>query len=134
MVTVDERTEIGQLADWQRVWRDTFALLLPEDERRALAAGLRRRDPLLIAGAATAPLPLALVRDWPIEAADPLVYGAWQLGQVRTVGEAEELWIDRVVAADQVLGETAGCRHWLNWWDETPHAEACRALLAEVED
>jgi hypothetical protein len=34
--------------------------------------------------------------------------------------------------ADQRLGELAGCRWFLNWFDETPRAEMRRLLLAEV--
>ena len=33
---------------------------------------------------------------------------------------------------DQRLGEPAGCRWFLNWFDETPRDEMRRELLAEV--
>ena len=35
-------------------------------------------------------------------------------------------------AIDQRLGEPAGCRWFLNWFDETPRDEMRRLLLAEV--
>ena len=33
---------------------------------------------------------------------------------------------------DQSMGEPAGCRWLLNWWDETPRPEAFRAAAALV--
>lgn len=34
---------------------------------------------------------------------------------------------------DQRMGEPAGCRWFLNWWDETPRAKLFAQLLPEVE-
>ena len=50
-----------------------------------------------------------------------------------TVGQCEEFFAKCCFEADQSLGEPAACRHFLNWFDDTPRDEMRRELLAEVE-
>jgi hypothetical protein len=52
---------------------------------------------------------------------------------LETVGEVEEYFARMCCECDKALGEEAGARWFLNWWDETPRAEAVTGLLAEVE-
>lgn len=44
----------------------------------------------------------------------------------------EEYFARMCFEIDQRLGEPAGCRWFLNWYDETPRDEMIRLLLAEV--
>ena len=57
---------------------------------------------------------------------------AWQGDGLETVAEVEEFFARVCFEADQVLGEPAACRWFLNWFDETPRDEMRRQLVAEV--
>lgn len=134
-----------ELATWQKVWRRGFAPLLSMDHLNVLAAALRDNDPRLIQGATTSPPPLQCVQDWPAEAACVLgLCGVFDNGGFAenpadahfagaTVAEVEEFFAKACFDCDQILAEPAGCRHFLNWYDETPRDEMRRDLLAEVE-
>jgi hypothetical protein len=62
-----------------------------------------------------------------------LGFCSWQGEEAQTVAEVEEDFARLCFEADQVLGEPAACRYFLNWYDETPRDEMRRELLAEVE-
>jgi hypothetical protein len=98
----------------------------------ALQRALVNDDPRLLQGATTSPPPLMCVQDWPVEAACGLGYCGWQGDGLETVAEVEEFFARACFEADQLLGEPAGCRWFLNWFDETPRADMRRLLLAEV--
>lgn len=124
------------LESWRQVWRDGFAPILPLDGLEALAVALREDDKRLVQGCTTTPPPLLCVQDWPIEAGDCFAYmGAVTLGGFgkATVGECEEFFAKCCHEADQLLGEPAACRTFLNFWDDCPRQEASKLLLEEVE-
>lgn len=114
-----------------------------DDSIRRLLAALQSDDERLLQGATTVPPPLLCVQDWPCERADFL---AWlSLGSELppagplpvadggpTVGEAEEGFARLCSGADQVLGEPAGVRWFLNWWDDTPRPEARSGAASEL--
>jgi hypothetical protein len=52
---------------------------------------------------------------------------------LETVAEVEEFFARMCFEVDQRVGEPAGCRWFLNWFDETPREEMRAELLAEVE-
>jgi hypothetical protein len=116
-----------------RVWRDGFAPLFSVAALRALADGLRADDRAILQGATTSPPPLMCVQDWPIEAADVIGYCGWKSEGLTTVGEVEEFFAKACFEADKLLGEPAGCRHFLNWQDDTPRDTMRAELLTEVE-
>lgn len=120
------------MESWQRVWRDGFARVLSRENLEALRDALSRDDPDLIQGATTRPPPLQCLQDWPVEAACASAYCGWKDG-LNTVGETEEFFARVCFQVDQVLGEPAACRYFLNWHDDTPREEMRLALLAEVE-
>ena len=90
-------------------------------------------DGRLLQGATTTPPPLACVQDWPVEGACALGYCGWVGDGLETVGEVEEFFARMCFEIDQRLGEPAGCRWFLNWFDETPRDEMRELLLVEVE-
>jgi hypothetical protein len=94
---------------------------------------LTRDDPRLLQGATTSPPPLQCVQDWPVEAACALGFCGWQGEKLHTVAQVEEFFARACFEADQRLGEPAGCRWFLNWFDETPRPEMRRLLLVEVQ-
>ena len=59
-------------------------------------------------------------------------YCGWKGSGLGTVKEVEEFFVRTCTAADEALGELAACRHFLNWFDETPRADMRRELLREV--
>src|SRR5436190_19116911 len=118
---------------WRKVWRDALAGQLTTAGLEALRAGLASDDARLLQGATTTPPPLQCVQDWPVEAACVLGYCGWQGDGLETVAEVEEFFARICFETDQVLGEPAACRWFLNWFDETPRDEMRRLLLAEIK-
>lgn len=125
---------------WQKVWREGVVPSLSVDQLKALRRALADDDPRLIQGATTSPPPLQCVQDWPVEAACALSYCGWQGDQLETVAEVEEFFARICFEVDQRLyigsrrfGESAACRWFLNWYDNTPRGEMRRLLLSEVE-
>lgn len=110
-----------------------FFPLLALNHLEVLEAALRRDDPALIQGCTTKPVPLACVQNWPVEAACMLGYCGWKGDGIKTVSEAEEFFADKCFHADQLLQEPAACRHFLNWYDETPRDQMRRQLLPLVK-
>lgn len=120
-------------ADARRVWDEGFASLLGTPGLRALRDALRADDPRLSQGSTTTPPTLVCVADWPVEAACLLGFCGWRGDNLERVGEVERFFNDLCREADERLGEVAGCRHLLNFWDDTPRAEAVAAMLPLVE-
>ena len=120
------------MESWRKVWREGVAPLLSTESLEALRSGLVHDDPRLIQGATTTPPPLQCVQDWPVEAACGLGYCGWQGDGLETVAEVEEFFARTCFEIDRNLGEPAGCRWFLNWFDDTPRDEMRRELLNEV--
>jgi hypothetical protein len=119
--------------NWRRVWREGFVPLLPLEGLQALQAALANNDPTLLQGRTTVPPALAEVQDWPVEAACATTYCGWKGLDLDTVVRADEYFANTCFAVDQRLDEPAGCRHFLNWYDETPRDQMRRELLPEVQ-
>ncbi len=123
------------MESWRKVWRDGVAPLLSVDGLEALRQALATDDVRLIQGATTTPPPLQYVH-WPVKAACLISYAGVDLCggfDHATVGDVEEFFTRMCVDIDQRLGEPAGCRWFLNWFDETPRDEMRALLLPEVE-
>ena len=120
------------MESWRKVWRDGLVPLLSTGGLEALWRALVSDDPRLQQGATTTPPPLQCVADWPVEGACALGFCGWQGDGLETVGEVEEFFARTCFEIDARLGEPAGCRWFLNWFDETPRDEMRRLLLAEV--
>src|SRR5262245_54381580 len=120
------------MESWRKVWREGIAPLLSNQALGGLEQGLANDDSRLLQGATTSPPPLQCVQDWPVEGACVLGYCGWQGEELETVGEVEEFFACMCFEIDQCLGQTAGCRWFLNWFDDTPRDEMRRLLLAEV--
>jgi hypothetical protein len=145
------------------VFKDGFAPSLTTGELRALLRACETDDPRLTQGSTTTPPPLHSVRDWPCEAGCANGFMAMhsdrpevpvldprecQLGVpkesvirledgregYRTVGECEAFFARRCFEADERLGEPTGCRHFLNWFDDTPRPEMLATLAGWVRD
>lgn len=118
---------------WRETWRRGFAPCLSTAGLEALRDALAADDVRLIQGSTTTPPPLMCVQDWPVEAACALGLCGWIGEKLETVGEVETYFAGLCYDVDQRLGEPAGCRWFLNWFDDTPRDEVRRELLAEVE-
>lgn len=121
------------MESWRKVWREGLAPLLNTKGLQALKQALEQDDPRLIQGATTTPPPLQCVQDWPVEAACALSFCGWRGDELEYVGEVEEYFARMCYDCDQLLGEPAGCRWFLNWFDETPRDEMRSLLLQEVK-
>lgn len=121
------------MESWRNVWRKGLAPLLSTDSLDALRSALINDDPRLMQGATCSPPPLQCVQDWPVEGACALGYCGWQGDGLETVAEVEEFFARMCFEMDQLLGEPAACRWFLNWFDETPRDDMRRELLVEVQ-
>jgi hypothetical protein len=117
---------------WRETWRRGVAPLLPTRGLEALALALTSDDARLLQGATTSPPSLKCVWDWPVEAACLLAYPMWRLAGDYTVGDCEADFASLCFQIDEALGEPAGCRHLMNWFDDTPRDRMRRELLPEV--
>lgn len=116
---------------WKRVFR-AWTPLISTEGLLALRDLLVTDDPRLLQGATTTPPPLMAVQDWPVEAACPIGSTGWLGDGLVTVAEVEEYFARQCYEVDQILGEPAGCRWALNWFDETPREQMRSQLLPEV--
>lgn len=120
------------MESWRTVFRNGFAPFLPIAGLEYVADLLRKDDPRLLQGATTKPPGLTANLDSECEAACFL--GSCAIACDRqTVGEVGLFFADACWKADQLLGEPAACRWFLNWYDDTPRAAMRVELLAEVE-
>ena len=117
---------------WRSTFRDGVAPQLSTPGLKALAKALKEDDERLLQGATTSPPPLACVQDWPVEAACPIAFAHWQGDGTEFVGPTEEMFAKTCFETDQLLGEPAAVRFFLNWADNTPREEMRSELLAEV--
>jgi hypothetical protein len=120
------------MESWKKVWRDGLVPLLSTRELEALRRGLVRDDARLLQHATCSPPPSEIFHDEAVEGACALGYCAWQADGVETVGQLDGFFVRTCLAADEALGEPAACRHFLNWFDETPRAQMRWELLQEV--
>jgi hypothetical protein len=121
------------IESWRKVWREGLAPQLSTAGLEALRRALVNDDSRLIQGATTSPPPLHSLQEWPVEAACGLSYCGWQGEGLETVAEVEEFFARICCEADQVLGEPAATRWFLNWFDDTPRDEMRSLLLGEVD-
>ena len=117
---------------WRQVWH-AFADEIGIDGCRALLVALEADDPRLHQGVTVHPPPLPTNLDCPPESACAVSLCGWlsEPGLI-SVGEVEEYFARVCHEVDQRLGQSGGCRHFLNWFDETPREEMRAALIPEV--
>ncbi len=120
---------------WQTAFRVGIAPQLTTPGLLALRQALVLDDSTLLQGETSLPN-CPPPQDWPCEAACPIGYCGWVGEHLETVDQVEDYFAEVTFAADRALGGSlgqAGSRWVVNFWDETPRAEAVPALLAEVE-
>jgi hypothetical protein len=118
------------MTPWQRVWR-TAAPLISTPALLALRKALEEDDSRLIQGATTSPTAIMVDRRKPCEGACLLGFVGMAEG-MKSALEVEDHFARMCFRIDEAMGEPAGVRYLLNWYDETPRAEAFCLLLAEV--
>lgn len=117
---------------WRRAFREGFAPLFSDDGLAALALALETDDPRLIQGETVSPPQRTECQDWPVEAACLVAYGGWRGDELDTVAEVGEFFAQMCFEADMRLNESAGCRWFLNQFDDWPREVMRRELLPEV--
>lgn len=121
------------MESWRKVWREGLAPLLSVRALEALRDALKADDKRLMQGCTTSPPPLQCVEYWPVEGACAVAYCGWRGEGLETVRDVEAFFAQTCFHIDQAIGEPAGCRWFLNWFDETPRDQMIRELLPEVE-
>jgi hypothetical protein len=120
------------MESWRKAFRDGIAPLLSDAALSALATALEIDDPRLVQAWTTMPSPSPSVQQWPVKAACAIGFAGWQGHQLVTVGAVEDYFCKLCMECDFTLGEPAGVRWFLTWFDETPRDLMRRLLLAEV--
>ncbi|MCE9534365.1 MAG: hypothetical protein K8T89_25070 [Planctomycetes bacterium] len=121
------------MESWRMVWREGFAPVFPTAGLESLWQALQSDDPRMTQGATTSPPPMQCYRESAINGCCAIGWCGWHGEKLETVGEVEEFFARSCYEADQRLGEPAGCRWFLNWYDDTPRDQMRMELLAEVE-
>lgn len=119
------------MESWRKVWRTGFAPLIRTEGLEALRKALFEDDPRIVQDEIA--IPPADNQDLPIQRADAITFCGWQGSGHDTVGAAEEYFALLTFQVDQSIGEPAGCRWFLNWYEDTPREQMRVELLAEVE-
>lgn len=117
---------------WRRVWREGLAPHLSQPGLEALERALIQDDPRLIQGATCYPPLLDAFRKRKVEGTCAIGLCGWQGEGLSQVGQVEEYFQRACDAMDAVFSEPAACRHFLNWFDNTPRGQMRRELLLEV--
>jgi hypothetical protein len=120
------------MESWRKVWREGFVPNLSTKALKILVDALEANNPQITQGSTTTPPPLQCTQDWPVEAACVLGFCGWKGEGLETVGEVEEYFAKRCFEADQLLGEPAACRWFLNWFDDTPRDWMRVELIKEI--
>lgn len=125
--------DVAPLEAWKHAWRLGFAPQFSRAQLLALRDALAKDDDRLLQDATTEPPPVAFLLGWPVVRACAVGYCGWRGGHLETVQEVSDFFAAACARCDQLLGEPAGCRWFLNWFDETPREEMIAQLLPEVE-
>jgi hypothetical protein len=119
---------------WRKVCRDAFFPLAKLDTLHQLWLALGSDDERLQQGYTTYPAPIMAVQDWPVETVGCPLAMCGILEGMETVGETEEFFARLAFEIDNRLKTPGGVRFILNWWDNTPRAEAFSELFREIGD
>lgn len=121
----------------KKVWVEGFQSQFSTEALQSLAEALEVDDPRLTQGSTTVPPPLMCFQDWAVEGCCGVAWsGVEECGgfSEATAGEVEECFARYCFNADKRMGEPAACRHWLNWFDDTPRHQMRAELLALVQE
>ncbi len=111
---------------------EAFASQWQTGTLRKLLKALDHDDPAIIQGATTDPAPRVACEEWPIDGACAVAFAVRYEYELDTVGAVEDAFARACQEADARLGIEAGCRYFLNWFDDTPRGTAFRELGAEL--
>lgn len=116
---------------WQEVWHKGFVPSLTLEGLQALRDAITKDDCQLIQGRTVLP---PCVIDLPVEGACAIGYSLWKGSfEEPDNNKVSELFGKACFACDEVMGEKAACRYFLNRFDEWTREEMRKELLPEVE-
>lgn len=121
------------MEDWRACWRKGILPQFTARELRSLRDALAAGCRFVIQGGTTMPPPLLAVEDWDVEGCCPVGFLAAAKSGLTKVGEVEAAFTRACLRCDEALGEAAGVRHFLNWWDEGEREHVSAALVAEID-
>lgn len=129
---VQPRREPQPLESWRRTWRQGIAPQLSVRGLEVLAEALATDDPALIQGDTCRPAPIQANDQADVTSCCPITLAGVRGAGLVTVSAAVAWFAAVCQECDQLLGEEAGCRWFLNWWDDEDRSHARLELLAEV--
>lgn len=119
------------LEPWQVAWRHALCPRLSKFQLLSLHQAILDDDPSLLQGATTSPPAIHSSGEWPCEAAC-LIGWLGRADGCENVNDVNDYFAKACSVIDLHLGELGACRVLLNWWDDTPRAQAFCQLLDEV--
>lgn len=120
------------MESWRKVWRDGFVPQLSMEALKALRYALMEDIEELAQCYTVSPPPAEMFKNDEPEKACAIGYMGWKADGCETVGAVEAFFTKACLGCDDAMQEHAACRHFLNWFDETPREIMRRELLPEV--
>lgn len=117
---------------WRSVLRRGFLPGISTQALTELLGMVRADDSRIVQEMTTNPPAWPLTEDRPVEQAC-IIGCAGMLEGCNTVGRVSDYFGRKCAEADLRIGEAAGCRWFLNWFDETPRVDVMVALAEEIE-
>lgn len=118
----------------KKIFVDAISPNLSTAGLQALLKALQNDDYRLEQGCTTHPRMKDAMSLSPVEYCCAIGFCFWQGDGLTTVSEVEYRFAHCCYEADDFLNETAGCRHFLVWFDDTPRAEMRLELAAVVDE
>ncbi len=121
--------------DWQDVWRNHIAKLLPLEGLRNLADAIEHGDDnRLIRGKTTDPPFFGHTSNWPCDCGCPISYTYLSLHDDATVGEVQEFFSYVLDGADSSSEIAYSCQDFLSWVDSADDEKWKSELLPLVRE
>ncbi len=121
------------MESWRKAWRYGLAEQFSTPDLESLRRALIEDDERLLQSATGSPPPLQCMLECAVEAACAVTFTAWRVDGLITIGEVENYFAEVCAEVNRHLGEPAGCRWFLNAYDDTPRESMRVQLLAEVQ-
>lgn len=119
---------------WQYAWRKGFLPQFNGQDLSILLEAVENNSKCLIQGQTTDPFPFTFLSEEKVCGACAISYIGWQSRGMELVGDVEGFFARACHECDMLLGESGGCRYFLNWFDETPTEEAFSELAKEMKN
>ena len=119
-----------ELEPWRKCWRIGFVPQMSERQLTALRVALEMDSPELVQGHTAIPICDGTAA---CEGACAVGYACWRGDGLVSTFQVYQRFAEVCFEADRLIADPAGCRWFLQWFDDTPREEVRRDLLGEID-